>query len=209
MTAYVQSLLLHIELLPPLMVFIFFFVSGFLQIVFPPYPGDTVLVFGGCLGGLDLTQVGWLALLGYLSATVVSSLLLYELGFRMRDRIFRIPLITKIMPLEKRAHVESQFKRHGVGLLVLCKFIPGVNTLVILLGGVLQYPHTKGMAAIALSSILHNTLFFFVGHLLGRNLDAIELFLRRYTAFAIAVVTVICTGLLLWHIVKKRRENKA
>ena len=50
MQAFVENLLLHIDDLSPLLVYGFFFLSGLLQIVFPPYPGDSVLVFGGCLG---------------------------------------------------------------------------------------------------------------------------------------------------------------
>ena len=209
MTAFVENLLMHIDELPLGVVFLFFFMSGFLQIAFPPYPGDTVLVFGGCLGGLALSTAGWLALAGYLSATVLTSLVLYELGFRLTDRIFSIRLIAKIMPVEKRASVEEKFKRHGVWLLAVCKFIPGVNTLVILLGGVLRYPRLRGMGAITLSSVVHNLLFFYAGHLLGRNLDAINRFLRDYAVFAIVLVAVFCLGALVWYLWKRKKEKKA
>lgn len=209
MTDFVENLLMHIDELPLGVVFLFFFVSGFLQIAFPPYPGDTVLVFGGCLGGLALSTAGWLALAGYLSATILTSLVLYELGYRLTDRIFSIKLIAKIMPVEKRASVEAKFKRHGVWLLAVCKFIPGVNTLVILLGGVLRYPRLRGMGAIAVSSTVHNLLFFYAGHVLGRNLDAIHRFLRDYTVFAVAIMVAVCIGLVVWYLLKRKKEKKA
>lgn len=208
MIAFVENLLLHIDELPLGVIFLFFFLSGFLQIAFPPYPGDTVLVFGGALGGLSLVSAGWLALFGYLSATVLTSLALYEIGYRMTDRIFHIPIIAKIMPVEKRASVEAKFTRFGVWLLAACKFIPGVNTLVILLGGVLRYPRSRGMLAITVSSIVHNLLFFLVGHLLGRNLNAINRFLRDYTAFAAAVIVLLCAAAGIYYLSKKRKVSK-
>lgn len=158
MQAFVENLLLHIDDLSPLLVYGFFFLSGFLQIVFPPYPGDSVLVFGGCLGGAGGTA--WAALLGYLTATIATSLALFELGYRLNRRIFSVPFIARIMPLEKRGEVENKYKKFGVGLLAVCKFIPGVNTLVVLLGGVLHYPRALGMGAITVSSVLHNLVFF-------------------------------------------------
>lgn len=209
MTSFVESLLLNIDKLPLIVVYLFFFLSGFLQIAFPPYPGDTVLVFGGCLDGLHLPATGYIALAGYLSATLVTSLLLYELGYRLTNRIFSIPLITQIMPVDQRASVEVRFKRHGVGLLALCKFIPGINTLVILLGGVLRYPRAKGMGAIALSSLVHNLLFFYVGHILGSNLDAINRFLRDYSLIAAGLAIVAGAIALIWYFGKKRKEKKS
>jgi membrane protein DedA with SNARE-associated domain len=191
MEAFIDDLLLRIETLPLYLTFLVFFASAFLQIAFPPYPGDTVLVFGGCLGGLLLSAHGTLAFLGYLSATVLTSLALYALGYRLNERIFRMRFIAKLMPVERRASVEHKYRRFGVGLLAVCKFIPGVNTLVILLGGVLRYPRVPACLAITLSSALHNLLFYYVGHLLGRNLDAIKLFLRDYTVVAISVVALL------------------
>lgn len=204
---YVDSLLLGIERLSPLLIFGFFFLSGFLQIAFPIYPGDTVLIFGGCLGGLAMQAKGVLALSGYLSATVVTSLLLYELGYRLNERIFRIKFIAGIVPLAKRNAVEGEYKKFGAGLLAVCKFIPGVNSLVILLGGVLHYPRTVGMTAIAVSSVLHNVFFYYVGHLLGKNLGAIKSFIREYTLITAIIFLLACIAAALWYFIQKRKGN--
>ncbi len=197
--------MLHVDQLPPLAIFGFFFLSGFLQIAFPIYPGDTVLVFGGCLGGLDIGSAATLALAGYLSATLIASLLLYELGYRLTDRIFSIRFIQRIMPLERRAYVEGRYRKFGIGLLAVCKFIPGVNTLVILVGGVLRYPRRQGMTAVALSSVVHNVVFFYVGHTLGRNLYAIERFIRDYTIIAASAFGALAIVLLTILILKNRK----
>ena len=205
MQAFVENLLLHIDDLSPLLVYGFFFLSGFLQIVFPPYPGDSVLVFGGCLGGAGGTA--WAALLGYLTATLATSLALFELGYRLNRRIFSVPFIARIMPLEKRGEVENKYKKFGVGLLAVCKFIPGVNTLVVLLGGVLHYPRALGMGAITVSSVLHNLVFFYVGHILGRNLEAIDRFLKDYTLGVLLVIGLCAAGALAYWIIQRRKRR--
>lgn len=208
MTEFIRNLLVHIEDLSPVLIFLFFFLSGFLQIVFPPYPGDTVLVFGGCLGGLAQGGLGTLAFFGYFSATLLSSLALYEAGYRLNERIFSIPFLANILPLNKRELVETRYKRFGVGLLALCKFIPGVNTLVILLGGVMRYPRKLGLSAVAISSLAHNVIFFYVGHLLGRNLEAIERFVGDYTIFALVATALVSVGITLALIIKGRNARK-
>jgi membrane protein DedA with SNARE-associated domain len=207
MEAFIDNLLLQIETLPLYLAFLVFFASGFLQIVFPPYPGDTVLVFGGCLGGLLLSAHGTLAFLGYLSATILTSLGLYALGYRLNERIFRVRFIAGLMPVERRASVEHKFRRFGVGLLAASKFIPGVNTLVILLGGVLRYPRVLACTAIVLSSVLHNLLFYYVGHLLGHNLDAIKEFVRDYTVAAISLAALAC-ALGVGYLIFQNRKGK-
>lgn len=204
----IESLLLGIEALSPLLIFGFFFLSGFLQIAFPIYPGDTVLVFGGCLGGLALQTKGMLALAGYLSATVLTSLLLYELGYRLNERIFRIKYMAGIVPVEKRKAVEGKYRKFGAGLLTISKFIPGINSLVILLGGVLRYPRAVGMTAVAISSVLHNLAFYYAGHLLGRNLGAIKIFVREYTLIAALFFSLACIAALLWVFLQRRKEKK-
>ncbi len=207
MESAIDSFLLGIDQLSPILIFLFFFLSGFLQIAFPIYPGDTVLVFGGCLGGLSVHSVGTVALMGYLSATVVTSLLLYELGYRLNERIFRIGWIGRIMPMEQRLSVETKYKKFGVSLLMLCKFIPGVNSLVILLGGVLRYPRKAGMLAVVFSSVVHNLIFFYVGHMIGKNLDGIKLFLREYTIIA-ASLALVAAGVAAFWFIRKNRKGK-
>lgn len=205
----VENILLHIDELPLIVVCLFFFASGFLQIALPIYPGDMVLVFGGCLGGLSLALEGIFALLGYLAATIATSICLFLLGRKLGARIFKIGFIQRIVPLERRAQVEEHFRKHGIWVLVLGKFIPGVNSLVILLGGVLQYPKRLGIGAIALSAAVHNLLFFFAGHMLGQNLNDIAFFLREYTLIAggLAALGVILAA--VWFFVKNRKGKQA
>ena len=111
------------------------------------------------------------------------------------------------MPLEKRGEVENKYKKFGVGLLAVCKFIPGVNTLVVLLGGVLHYPRALGMGAITVSSVLHNLVFFYVGHILGRNLEAIDRFLKDYTLGVLLVIGLCAAGALAYWIIQRRKRR--
>ena len=116
MQAFVENLLLHIDDLSPLLVYGFFFLSGFLQIVFPPYPGDSVLVFGGCLGGAGGTA--WAALLGYLTATIATSLALFELGYRLNRRIYlttagKLFLADFFRALYRAHHAAGKARRGG------------------------------------------------------------------------------------------------
>ena len=57
----------------------FLFVSAVLQQVFPPFPSDTIFLVCGCIAAAG--NVPWpLLYMCYVSGTVMSSVLLYDLG---------------------------------------------------------------------------------------------------------------------------------
>ena len=64
-----------------------------------------------------------------------------------------------------------------------------------------------GMGAITVSSVLHNLVFFYVGHILGRNLEAIDRFLKDYTLGVLLVIGLCAAGALAYWIIQRRKRR--
>ncbi len=186
----------------------FFFLSGALQIVFPPYPGDTVFLFGACLQGMGL-RAGWLAPASYLVGVLAFSVGLFLLGRRVGRAIFSSRFVERYFPKALRDKAEAQLKRFGLPLLFLCKFIPGINTAAILLGGVLRYPAPASLCCITAAALVHGAAFAYAGVRIGGSWQAISAFLGVYSRLALLIGGALCLGFVLYLIVAGRRRPAA
>ncbi|HYH03381.1 MAG TPA: hypothetical protein VEC37_09785, partial [Bacillota bacterium] len=60
--------------------------NSFLEVIFPPVPGDAVLILGGSLAGYAGISPFWV-IAGAFTGTFSASLLLYKFGLRMERRM--------------------------------------------------------------------------------------------------------------------------
>ena len=93
----------------PAFAYIFFFISSILQILFPPYPGDTVLILGGYLASKGLFNI-YLIALNSIAGTFLSCSLLYHASYNLGDRIFKMHFINKYFPSDKIGKLIEWFK---------------------------------------------------------------------------------------------------
>lgn len=200
-----------IESLPELATIAFIFVSAVLQQVFPPYPGDSVNIFAGYLCGMESLHPV-MAFISFYGGTVVSSILLYELGRRNGHRVLKLKMVRDI-PDERKENMMRLFKRYGVLYLMACKFLPGVNSAALILSGLcgmekrMAYPGITGVAAI------HNIFFFYAGRTVGQNWKDVERFLYSVNKYAIIIVGAVAATVAIYFFaknsIKKRKAAKA
>lgn len=195
--------------MPPLAAYIFLIFSGVLQQVFPPYPGDTFLLFAGALsasGGLNAAMT----LVCYASGTLISSLWLYEVGYKYGDRILRSKAVRKVSP-QRRIQLIDCFIRFGAWFLVICKFVPGVNFIAIIISGAVRFERGAAYAGISFAALLHNSLLFMGGRGVGAGLERIEEYIFSFNKAAIlAVVGVLAIGYTIYRVrlayIRRRKE---
>lgn len=208
MEQFVMGMTDFIESLPAIATILFLFFSAVLQQVFPPYPGDSVNIFAGYLCGMGSLNPA-LAFICFFSGTVISSLLLYEIGRRYGPRIMKFKML-RDMPREKRDNMLKLFNRYGVLYLMACKFLPGVNSVALLLSGVCSMDKRLAYLGITAVAGIHNLFFFYAGRTVGQNWNDVEKFLYSVNRYAIiivgAAVALACIYILVRNSIKKKRE---
>jgi membrane protein DedA with SNARE-associated domain len=205
--AFIHNFLAGIDNIPLIVVYLFFFLSAVLQMTFPPYPGDTVLIFGGYLGSAALSGESLTIFISYFLGTVVSSYALYELGAWKGEQILNAVIITKYFPREKQNNVKDWVLKFGVPVLAVCKFIPGINTLVIIFSGIFKYKKLWAYIIIAAIAFIHNTLFFRTGRIIGENWENIVNFLSLYNKIVIGV-TILGVITYIIYKIRNRAEDR-
>jgi membrane protein DedA with SNARE-associated domain len=185
MDAIIQTAMKDLTQVSPWIIYLVLFVSAVLQMVLPPYPGDTVLLVGGCLGSLGLEGGGAPIFVSYVLGTIISSYGLYLVALKNGEAVLNYKFVSKYFPKSTQGKVKKLIWKYGIFIFFLCKFIPGLNSITIIFGGIFKYSPIATLMVVGISSLFHNFIFFVIGKSIGYNLDKINSFLSTYNTVAI------------------------
>jgi len=193
----------HIENGGLLAAMILLFVSAMIEYIFPPFPGDTITLFGAFLIGAGIFPFLPIFLsicLGSLLGTMV----VYTAGLKLGLSYFKKKKF-KLIPLESLASLQQWFNRWGGWPLAVNRFIPAYRALIILGAGFSGMKFHKVLIFSSLSIIMWNGIIMLVGFALGNNWEKMLYILKTYTA---VVVLAISLSLLVFILIKWRRARK-
>lgn len=181
-----------------------FFVASFTEMVFPPFPGDTVyfvglvsLQIGGSPIAVPFVAAGLGGFLGFV--------LIFWLGRAKGRALFRKGRSRLFSP-ESLNLVERWFTRWGGWVIVLGRFLTGVRSVVPLAAGIGNYPMIRALSLGALSVLIWNGLLMFLALSLHKNWDSVSDFVQTYTLLFWIVVGVI---IVLWAVLRLRKRRRA
>lgn len=179
--------------------------AAMIEYLFPPFPGDTITLFGAVL----ITAYGWSfgAVLGVVMlGSVAGSMLVFRLGDRLRHRRVDGPDGWATL-----AWLVQRFRRHGAVWLVLNRFLPGIRSLFFVAAGMAGMRARAVLFYGALSSLLWNLGLIALGAALGANFDTLLGWVRTYNLGVWTVLGVIA-GLLViragWRMGRRRLRRK-
>jgi membrane-associated protein len=161
--------------------------ATFVEYVFPPFPGDLVVVLGA-----------WYAVQGQLSwpatfASVMVGALLgawvdYRVGAWLGRRLE--VRLTRRGPLsaENLAAFEAAYRRWGGLLIVANRFFPGIRAFIFVAAGASGIPLARVLVLGMISAALWNAVLLGAGAVVARNVDDLVAIFDRYTQVAWGVV---------------------
>ena len=193
-----------------------------IEYVFPPFPGDTITLFGAVL----ITAYGWsfAGIFGAVMAgSMAGSMLAFYLGDRWRERRSRAhakhgadisvkPGAPASVPHKAPANKDAErsavidrlvakFLRHGAAYLVINRFLPGVRSLFFVAAGLAGMRPLAVLFYSALSAALWNLGLVAIGVLLGANFDTLVGWVRQYMLavwILIGIIVAVGLGRALW-----------
>jgi membrane protein DedA with SNARE-associated domain len=192
--------------LGPFWFYLFIFLSGVVENLFPPYPGDTVTFIGGYLAGtglLTFSLVFFSASLGCLAGAMI----LYVLGKNKGRGIF-LKNKGQIFNKAQLVRVEDWFRRFGEKVLILSRFLPGVRSVVALTAGVGNVKLQKMTGYTLISILLWNSVILFSAFKIQKNWREILAMIQVYNKVVLTVVILILIVWLIKTFKGKFRKNK-
>ena len=183
--------------------YVFLYASCVTEGLFPPFPGDMVILLSGffaSLGKLDF----FLVFLFSSAGSLTGAMILYYLGKKRGRRIFSKGKILNLKFLEK---IEGWFKRYGDELILASRFLTGVRSAVALIAGVGNV-RTRIMLAYSVVSIfLWNGVIIAGAAILGSNWQGLYKLLVIYNRIVLTLMGVAIIVGLIYYFIRKRKTN--
>ncbi len=177
--------------------------AGLGEYLFPPLPGDTLMLFGFFLAGR-----GELPFAGTLGAALGGSMLgawaAYELGSRMGHSYYflrRSRLTATTLPV-----LERYLARFGVILLLINRFLPVLRGFFLYAAGMGRMRRAATLLAANLSNLAWVLLIAWVGHRFGSSWERLQEAFRTYAWFIGILLSIYVAVTVL---VSRRQRRKA
>jgi membrane protein DedA with SNARE-associated domain len=166
-----------------------------------PIPEDIILVAGGYVAseqGDDVLPMMFAGLAGILAGDGLIFVLGRRFGIAMAERTF----LRRFLTVERIAHVDVLFRRHGPKILLAARFTPGVRAVTYFTAGAIRLPFWKFLFFDGLAALVSAPLWVFLGYRYGH---AIVDEAKRWQGYFLLAVAGLAVGLWLW---RRRRGRR-
>jgi membrane protein DedA with SNARE-associated domain len=173
--------------------------SALLEYVFPPFPGDTVTLFGAFL----VTRYDWSVaqvFLAVLLGSGIGAMLDFAFGRWVGDRYRDGRLLKSPANRARIDQVLDAFRRHGEVYVVLNRFLPAVRAVFFVAAGMAQLRAWRVLLFALISAALWNALIIGAGYAVGANWSRITDLFRTYSIVAWGAIgaVALALGLRFW-----------
>jgi membrane-associated protein len=172
--------------------------------VIPILPSETVIIaFGVASAGSSEPRI-FLILLCAAAGAWAGDNLAYLIGWRFGPWATR-RFFSSEKGAARRDWAERSLHRFGIGLIIVCRFIPGGRTAVTLSCGLIRYPWRRFAIATAVAAVIWASYAFFAGRVGGKAFQD-----RPVVGFAVAFGGVlVISGLVeLIRLIIARRKRR-
>lgn len=179
---FVQEMVQLINSLPPMSIYLVFFLVAYIENVVPPIPGDVLVAFGGYLAAESIIGLVPVLLLTTI-ASVVGFMSMYWIGSRWGAQIQKKERrfwLLRFIPLEYLNKVRSWMQRWGMGVVLANRFLAGTRSVISLTAGLSHTRLTTTIICSAISSILWNGILLGFGWVVHENWRLIGEYLSIY-----------------------------
>lgn len=193
--------------LPPLVVYTVLFLFAYAENVFPPVPGDIALVVGGMLAGIGVVHLPLLIVV-CVAAGSLGFLTAFSAGRAIGPALLD-PHRYRWVPKDLLRRAEASVLRHGRGIVLANRFVPGVRSAIALAVGMSAMPvHITAVLA-TLSAAGWSLLLCSLGYALGDNHAALARalgYVKEGTVLLLAVLVLVGLG---FYVRGRRRQRFA
>ncbi|MCF6239330.1 MAG: DedA family protein [Candidatus Marinimicrobia bacterium] len=190
-----DTLFQFIEQAPAWLVFVTIFLASYVENIFPPIPGDTILVFGAYLVGRGDLSFS-MAMITTLMGSVLGFMTLYVVGFKY-GRGFMYSKQQTWFSTNSLERVERLFDKWGYGVVLINRFLAGLRSVVGLFSGIGRLKIWKVLVLSTISSLLWNGTLIWLGSTIGENWEQIGVYLKRYNIVVTIIIMVVIAGFLI------------
>jgi len=154
---------------------------------------------------LGLTR--WLALPVCFAGVLISDVMLYSIGRFWGPRLLQHRWVAKVVPADKRQQIEDNFHEHGVKILLLVRWLPGIRSPMFITAGIMRLPAIRFVIADGVAAVLGHSMLFFLAYWFGDSFRELLLKAEHEVQSIIRPLLVLAaisavTAYLLYHFLR-------
>jgi membrane-associated protein len=159
------------------------FAATFVEHVFPPFPGDLLLVLGAWYAVSG--QLSWpMVFLFSTAGAVAGAWLDHRVGGWMGARLEARAGRSRLLTAEQLERFEVAYRRWGSLLLLANRFMPGIRGFLFVAAGASRIPLARTLLLGGASALLWNALLLTAGALLAENAEGLVRLVSQYMVVA-------------------------
>lgn len=139
------------------------------------------------------------------AANVGSGAAVYALARRHGRSLFRGALGRHIFTPNTVAHIEEQYRRHGIYGIFLSRLLPVWRGVVMPFAGIARVPAWRALIPMALASAVYYGALTYLVSRLGTDLETVIRAVRRANTVLAIVAGVVVLIIVLWIMRRRRR----
>jgi membrane protein DedA with SNARE-associated domain len=179
---FVEEIVRLINTLPPVSIYLIFFLVAYFENVIPPIPGDVLVAFGGYLAAESVIGLIPVLLLTTF-ASVIGFMSMYWIGSRwgiqVEEKRRRFWLL-RFIPFKYVDKVRSWMQLWGVGVVLANRFLAGTRSVIALTAGLSHTRISTTIICSTISSVLWNGILLAFGWIVHENWRLIGKYLSIY-----------------------------
>jgi membrane protein DedA with SNARE-associated domain len=154
-----------------------------------PLPEDVPLLTGGYMVHKGLARLEFMipiALAGVLGGDCI----LFFLGRRFGHHIVEHRLLRRVVNPPRLLKAERLFQQHGIKIIFVGRFLPGLRSMIFMAAGVLRVPFSAFIAVNGLAACVSVPTLIVLGKLFGHNMDKLKSDVRTATHYIVLALLV-------------------
>jgi membrane protein DedA with SNARE-associated domain len=168
----IQEVIRLFATLPPVLLYGVLAVGSAAENVVPLVPADAMVVAGGVLAAHAIVRP-WLVFLLTWIPNASSAVAVYFVARRYGSQFFKMPIARWLLREHQLMQVAAFYRRWGVPVIFLGRFLPGWRAVVPVFAGVSRASAARVILPLVLASAIWHAILVRLGMLAGRNLAAI------------------------------------
>jgi membrane protein DedA with SNARE-associated domain len=172
--------------------YLVFALAGTLEYLFPPFPGDTIVLMGGAWAAR--VHASYAVLYAVLTLGSSAGIALnWRVGRLFATRLALQPESGRVwfVPVARVRQVQAAMCERSVLVLVSNRFLPSFRAIVFVAAGASGLSLGQCLLWGTLSSMLHTAILLAVGASIGNNAQAISSFFSDFQGLSLAVLAVV------------------
>jgi membrane protein DedA with SNARE-associated domain len=169
-----------------------------------PLPEDVSILAGGIISGLGYTNVHLMCFIS-LIGVMLGDMMVFYLGRRLGDHIFKKKLLGKILSHSTFEKITVSLQKNGWIVLFIARFLPGLRSAIFLTAGITRFVKFPKFFIIDFTAALISVpLWTYLGYYGASNLSLLTHWIKDTKIITLIILGIILIIYIAFKLFKRR-----